>query len=107
MFSLLKLSLLYFVFLCCFLPIGLESLVTSDTSDTLIWVVLTFLFISCRHRLSAVLGGNGWKSIGVREEEEIKSSSCLLASQIHQVVLPDSELPYKKLGGCIIVYIEP
>lgn len=97
MFSMLKLSLLNFVFPCCFIPIKLESLVASDTSDTLIWVVLTFLFISCRHRLSAVPGGNGCKSIGLREEEEIKSSSCLLASQIYQVVLPDLELPYKNL----------
>lgn len=73
-----KLSLLNFAFPCCVLPVEMESLVTSDTSDTLIWVVWTFLFVSCRHRLAAVLGGNGCKSTGVREEEGIKYKVCLL-----------------------------
>lgn len=73
----MKLSLLNFVFPCCVLPIELESLVTSDTWGTNLGC-LTLLFISCRHRLLAVLGGNGCKSIGVREEEEIKYKFCLL-----------------------------
>lgn len=73
-----KLSLLNFVFPCFVLPIELESLVTSDTSGTNL-DCLTFVFISCRHRLLAVLGGNGCKSIGVREEEGIKYCKfCLL-----------------------------
>lgn len=74
-----KLSLLNFVFPCCILPIELESLVTSDTSDTYLGC-LTFLFISCRHRLLAVLGGNGCKSIGVREEDGINQKLCLLVT---------------------------
>lgn len=73
----MKLCLLNFLFPCCVLPTELESLVTSDTSGTNLGC-LTFLFISCRHRLLAVLGGNGCKSIGVREEEGIKYKFCLL-----------------------------
>lgn len=74
-----KVSLLNFVLPCCILPTELEPLMTSDTSSTYLGC-LTFLFISCRHRLLAVLGGSGWESIGVREEDEINHKVCLLVT---------------------------